>query len=129
MSVATDDFMLYMSTMVDNFITRTLGGTLENAIEKPYIVSLVGARQVGKSTLLDKLLPNGRTLKINFDSSELRARTLRDENYFLKELEKLNRGPLSSAGQRLYLYVDEAQKLPESFEIVKQLHDEYAYLI
>lgn len=112
--------------MIDKLVERSLRPRLREALKKPYIIGLLGARQVGKTTLLTRLLPADRTLWLNFDSQELRRRVLQEEQFLLKELEALHKGPLQKQGKTLYLCIDEAQKLPEAFEIVKSLHDTFS---
>lgn len=112
--------------MIDKIIPRTVAPRLEEAISSPYMIALLGPRQVGKSTLLSQWLPADRTLFVNFDSGEIRDRVLKRESYLLERLEEKNGGPLAKSGPVLTLCVDEAQKLPESFEIFKQLHDRYS---
>lgn len=114
--------------MIDKIIGRSLAPSLEAALRQPQpmMIALVGARQVGKSTLLGQLLPPERTLVVNFDSGEVRDRVLSRESHLLEQLEEKNGGPLGKGSLGLTLCVDEAQKLPESFEILKQLHDRFA---
>lgn len=112
--------------MTNIIIERLCADALKKSLNMPYIIALLGARQVGKTTLLSGLLPQEETININFDSGEIRDKVLSDESYLLKILEEKNGGPLSKNGRTIYLCIDEAQKLPESFEIVKQLFDNYS---
>lgn len=112
--------------MVDKFINRVLTAPLQEAIAQPHILALLGARQVGKTTLLANLLPPERTLHVTFDSGEMRERVLASEDTLLRLLEEANQGPLTRNGRVQFLCIDEAQKLPEAFDILKQLHDRFS---
>lgn len=112
--------------MINKTIQRTLSAHLQKAITQPHILALLGARQVGKTTLLAQLLPPLRTLHVTFDSGELRERILANEDYLLRLLEEFHQGPLTRDGLAQFLCIDEAQKLPEAFDIIKQLHDRFS---
>lgn len=85
-------------------IKRHILPILEKRFKNNIVLSLSGARQVGKSTLCDYLF-NG-VKKINFDNKLLRITALDDEIGFLNK-------------QGVPLFIDEAQKVPSIFEAIK----------
>lgn len=110
----------------DKIIKRLCADELKKTLNQPFIIALLGARQVGKTTLLSQILRGNETVNISFDSGEVRDKVISDESYLLRILEEKNKGPLSKNGGIIYLCIDEAQKLPEAFEIIKQLFDNYS---
>lgn len=105
---------------------RKITEQLEKAIEKPVkkVIFLWGARQVGKSTILNHLYQKYGGSWFNFDDLE-------DQRLFVPELSKLEASiafkknkPKSS-----YIFIDEIQKYPESTQSVKLLADSGNYTI
>ena len=86
-------------------IKRHLLPILEKRFKNNIVLSLSGARQVGKSTLCEHLFRDVK--KINFDSKLLRANAIEDELGFLNR-------------QGIPLFIDEAQKVPTIFESIKE---------
>ena len=85
-------------------IKRHILPILEKRFKNNIVLSLSGARQVGKSTLCDYLFKGVK--KINFDNKLLRITALDDEIGFLNK-------------QGTPLFIDEAQKVPSIFEAIK----------
>ncbi len=81
---------------------------LKKALEFFPVVALVGARQTGKSTLVQTEFPERRYLTL--DSPEVRAIIEKDPYGFLSA----QKGPLT---------IDEVQKVPKLFEVLKRLVD------
>jgi predicted AAA+ superfamily ATPase len=91
------------------------------------ILVLVGARQTGKSTLVSHLLadvPEQEKLFLNMDDQFLRDRLVSVEGALLAALEAKARRPLGRV-ERFHLVVDEAQKAPALFEMIKLLADQH----
>ncbi len=86
---------------------------------RPYVHVLFGARQTGKSTLLNQLMPEP-ALRLNFADPLDRAPYLANPGRFLADCRALpaHRGP------HLVL-VDEAQAVPEIFNAVQTLYDSH----
>ncbi|MBF0493447.1 MAG: ATP-binding protein [Deltaproteobacteria bacterium] len=111
--------------MIDKIIERQNTAQIKKSLNEKFITALIGPRQVGKSTLLERLLVKEDTLFLNFDSGEVRQKVLLQESWIQEQLEQKIKAPLSKLQKKLTLYIDEVQKLPESFEILKQLYDQF----
>ncbi len=85
-------------------IKRHIVPVLEKRFKNNMILSISGARQVGKSTLCDYLFSGVK--KINFDNKLLRTTASNDEAGFLNR-------------QGVPLFIDEVQKVPTIFEAIK----------
>ncbi len=85
-------------------IKRHILPILEKRFKNNIVLSISGARQVGKSTLCDYLFKDVK--KINFDNKLLRITALNDETLFLNK-------------QGVPLFIDECQKVPTIFEAIK----------
>lgn len=95
------------------------------ALEDRKILVLTGARQTGKSTLVRELLaevPEPEKLLLNLDQPFLRDRLANTENGLLRAIEEKAERPWSAV-ERFFLVLDEAQKAPALFEVVKALYD------
>jgi uncharacterized protein len=79
---------------------------------------IFGARQTGKSTLIERLLHESDVVRIDFTRSEERSRFLVDPD----ELIRLCRG-LPRRRKPTYIFVDEAQAVPAIFDAVQHLYD------
>lgn len=86
-------------------IKRHIVPILEKRIKNNIVLSINGARQVGKSTLCNYLFVD--TKNINFDNKLLRVTAKNDEIGFLNR-------------QGVPLFIDEAQKVPTIFEAIKE---------
>ena len=80
------------------------------------VVIVLGARQVGKTTLVEHVLAGRKALLLNFDVEI-------DKRRFLAAAALSPEEGLKSLGSPEVLVVDEAQRLPESARIVKGWHD------
>lgn len=101
--------------MIDRWI-RTY---LLKQIAKPFVHILFGARQSGKTTLLNSLLPNP-SLKYNLADPEERTRLLAEPGLFRMECEALPKGK-----EPHMVLVDEAQAVPAIFDAVQILYDQH----
>jgi hypothetical protein len=100
-------------------------------LQAPEILILSGLRQTGKSTLLFQMIADllensrigpDRIFYFTFDDFSLRQELSASHASFLTMLERLLGGPV--AGQPLlYVFIDEAQKLPGFVEYIKSLYD------
>lgn len=99
-----------------DFIKRQLQQTIENRLFQGKAIILIGARQVGKSTLFHQIVANQeKVLALNCDDPE--ARNLL-ENANLSELRQL------LANNRIVL-VDEAQRLTKAGLTLKLITDNF----
>jgi uncharacterized protein len=77
---------------------------------------LLGARQVGKTTLVEQVLRGQGAVFLNFDVEVDKAR-------FLAAAALAPSEALRSLGNPSVLVIDEAQRLPEASRIIKGWHD------
>jgi predicted AAA+ superfamily ATPase len=98
-------------------IDRWIQSSLQRRLSRPFVHILFGARQTGKTTLLDSLVP-APSLRYNLADPEERTRLLSDPGVFRRECEALPRkkGPH-------FVVVDEAQNAPAVFDSVQVLYD------
>jgi predicted AAA+ superfamily ATPase len=98
-------------------IDRWSRPTLERQLSKPFVHVLFGARQTGKTTLLEQLLGRA-SLHVNLADPEERTRLLAEPGLFGQECEALPVGKTPSV-----VFVDEAQAVPAVFDAVQRLYD------
>jgi predicted AAA+ superfamily ATPase len=96
---------------------RSYAATLARKISLPYVHILFGARQTGKSTLIQSLLPNDATI-INLADPVERARFATAPGLFTDICRGLEAKP-----EGTYVFVDEAQTVPAIFDAVQYLYD------
>lgn len=98
-------------------IARYLSEPLTAQFQYPYVHILFGARQTGKTTLLNSLLTPD--VSYNFADPEERSRMLAQPGLFQRECEALPR----DLGQQT-VFVDEAQLVPSVFDSIQVLYDQ-----
>jgi predicted AAA+ superfamily ATPase len=91
------------------YIQRNLTQKLEGIIKSFSAVYLSGARQCGKSTLVQNILPSDEINYLTFDTNSLRMSAQKDPEDFIKTLpkDKLN-------------IIDEVQRIPEVYLLLKK---------
>lgn len=90
---------------------------LRRKIDRPFVHVLFGARQTGKSTMLNELLPK-ETLRFDLSNPGERSRLLADPAEFVMACKALPKKPRPS-----FVFVDEAQSVPAVFDAVQHLFD------
>ena len=90
---------------------------LQAKLSRPYVHLLFGARQTGKSTLLNGLIPED-ALRFNLVDPLERSRHLAHPGEFAQACRSL---PANKKGQ--FVFVDEAQSVPSIFDAVQSLYD------
>jgi predicted AAA+ superfamily ATPase len=98
-------------------IDRWCRPQLEKQLARPFVHILFGARQTGKTTLLNWILSRA-SLRINLADPEERTRYLAEPGLFKKECEAL---PVRD--EAAIVFVDEAQAVPAIFDAVQVLYD------
>jgi uncharacterized protein len=98
------------------YITRLAENQLNKILKGNKIGVLLGARQVGKSTLVERVTRSAKTVTLNFDVDT-------DKMRFLATSKMTPQNAWVSLGQPDILILDEAQRLPETARIVKGWHD------
>jgi len=96
---------------------RWYAGKLRNQLSRPYVHLLFGARQTGKSTLLNGLIPPD-SLRFNLADPQERSRHLAHPGEFAQACRSL---PANKKGQ--FVFVDEAQSAPSILDAVQALYD------
>jgi len=95
---------------------RWIEEKLAGEVSRNKVRLLFGARQVGKTVLLSRLMQAGSSVVYNLQDSRLRRRLERNPAVFSREVEALPRRIDSVA-------VDEVQKVPALLDEVQFLHD------
>ena len=117
-----------------HYIPREIESTCLNRLKSGLITAVIGARQVGKTTLLMKLMetvagkgivPKERIFYYSLDNPMLRAELKTDFRFMEKEIERSLGERLSKIKKPLLLIVDEAQKSPDIFDWLKIIYDQY----
>jgi predicted AAA+ superfamily ATPase len=98
------------------YIKRFAEDTLKDILSSDKICIVLGARQVGKTTLVEHVLVNRPALSLNFDIDL-------DKSRFLAASALSPSEGLRALGNPSILVIDEAQRLPETSRIVKGWYD------
>lgn len=96
---------------------RWLAEPLREMLQRPYVHVLFGARQTGKSTLLNTLLPTD-AVRIDLANPEDRTRYLAHPGDFVGMCRALPEDPRGR-----FVFVDEIQTVPALFDAVQHLYD------
>jgi len=103
----------YKVDMIDRWVRYTL----ESQFAKPFVHIVFGARQTGKTTLLNVMLKDA-ALSYDLADPEERTRLMAEPGLFRRECEAL---PEDTHAQTVF--VDEAQRVPHVFDAVQVLYD------
>jgi uncharacterized protein len=98
------------------YVERLAESALGRILASGKVGIVVGARQVGKTTLVEHVLAGRKALFLNFDVEV-------DKQRFLAAAALSPADGLRSLGSPEVLVVDEAQRLPEAARIVKGWYD------
>src|SRR6185312_11764128 len=98
------------------YIHRVIEGSLKLQLADRKVIILLGARQVGKTTLIEPFVQNRNGVLLNCDIAIDKAKILAAATLPPTEAMKL-------LGSPSLLVVDEAQNLPEIGKIVKGWYD------
>ncbi|MCB1919927.1 MAG: ATP-binding protein [Candidatus Competibacteraceae bacterium] len=98
------------------YIKRKAEDYLRQALARGKITLVLGARQVGKTTLVEQVLRGEAARFLNFDIEI-------DKAHFLAAASLAPTEALRTLGAPQTLVLDEAQRLPETARIVKGWHD------
>jgi len=115
------------------YIKRDLEEKVLETLEADFIAAILGARQTGKTTLMAKLrddfLKKGfledRVFSFNFDDVLLRQKIKADFYFIRNTIEARLNENLESLSSPIVIFIDEAQKVPEVFDLVKIIHDKF----
>jgi uncharacterized protein len=98
------------------YLKRAAEPLLRNLLAGDKVGIILGARQVGKTTLVEHVLAGQPAVFLNFDVAVDKAR-------FQAAAALAPREALRSLGSPPVLVIDEAQRLPETPRIIKGWHD------
>lgn len=106
---------------MSDYVKRDMLGELESHLEKDEVSLIVGARQVGKTTLMKKLKSRledegENTLYLNMDIEEHR-------DFFESQQALVNRVELEFGQENGYVFLDEIQRKKNSGLFLKGLYD------
>jgi len=117
---------------MENYISREIQSTCIARLKTNLITAIIGARQVGKTTLIMKLkeiisesgiVCKERIFYYSFDDPMLRAELSLDFKFIEKEIERTLGRSITKLKKPILLIIDEAQKLPEIFDWIKMIYD------
>ena len=97
--------------------TRWYSSVFKSKLSYPYVHILFGARQTGKSTLINSIIPQ-RAIKINLADPMQRNRHINNP----MELEQICRS-VSKSETATVVFIDEVQNVPSMFDSVQYLYD------
>ena len=98
------------------YINRIAENKIKNLLGNPKVIIVLGARQVGKTTLIERILKHHKGLILNLDIEVDKARLLGISHLTPDDA-------MNNLGNPLLFVVDEAQRLPETARIVKGWFD------
>jgi predicted AAA+ superfamily ATPase len=96
---------------------RWYADPLSAKLQRPFVHLMFGARQTGKSTLFNILLPDD-ALRIDLSDPAERTRHLSDSSEFIKLCLAL-----PAKKKRHFVFVDEVQSVPTILDSVQHLYD------
>lgn len=99
-----------------NYIPRLAQAHLAKLLKSPKVIMVLGARQVGKTTLVQHVLKDSKAHFLNFDIEIDKQKFLAASNISPAEA-------IKSFGMPEVLVVDEAQRLVETGRIIKGWYD------
>lgn len=115
-------------------IKRSINQLLQKHLMDNKITAILGPRQTGKTTaikyLIENLPPEAKILPKNIasfslDDPELLTNWQIDPKKLIRDIEFKLGKTISGQKERLCVFIDEAQKAPAIFNIIKMLYDEY----
>jgi len=102
-------------------IKRDIEQKISDSLKLKEVTILIGARQVGKTTILEKIIANiknnnEKVLYLNLDIET-------DTQYFESQLILLNRIQLEFGNNKGYVFIDEIQQKEDAGKFLKGLYD------
>ncbi|OGF45409.1 MAG: hypothetical protein A2452_04505 [Candidatus Firestonebacteria bacterium RIFOXYC2_FULL_39_67] len=116
------------------FIGREIENTCILRLKTNLILALIGPRQVGKTTLLNRikdkaeelgLAEHGTDFYFSMDDAVIRAGIDKDFRYLEREISNALGRELKNEKRRVLIVIDEVQKSPEIFNWLKIVYDSY----
>ncbi len=109
-------------------ISRLFYDKLFKSIDKKTILLLTGIRQSGKTTALKHLEKRieGKKLWVNFDKFQNQIRIQKNPENLVSDIEEAAGKALKRIkNERVFVFMDEVQKVPAVFDTVKWIHDDF----
>jgi len=122
------------------YVKRKIEKRLIESLNNSVITMIIGSRQVGKSTLMqtaqeyireNQKQENNGALNISntifsyvLDDIQLRSFLKKDIRYMQKDIELSLGESLERTQQKVYIFIDEVQKMPQLFDWIKQIFDQ-----
>ena len=103
---------------------RFLFNTIKKYIDHKNALVITGMRQVGKTTLMKQIFDEITAPKLWFDFDNPLDMLLFEEIDYNKIFQKLN-NQVNATGDRIFVFIDEIQNLPEITKIIKFHIDHY----
>ncbi len=98
-------------------IDRKIKSKLLDSLKLKEITILIGARQIGKTTLLKEIIKGlENALYFNLDIEQ-------DNRYFNSQQEFLNKIQLEVGSEKAYIFIDEIQQKEDAVRFLKGLYD------
>ena|GEM_PF-2389868 len=113
-------------------INRLFYDKLDKRIDKKSILLLTGIRQSGKTTALKHLEKRieGKKLWINFDKFQERMRIQKNPGNLVSDIQEAAGKTLENIkNERVFVFMDEVQKVPGVFDTVKWIHDDFGDVV
>jgi hypothetical protein len=107
------------------YIMRANEKFIFDSFDRPFISALLGPRRVGKTTLVKyymALHPGRKWITFNMDILSQRNRIAQEELELMIEESALQR---IGRGDKIWIFIDEAQKSPELFDQIKIIYDTF----
>lgn len=98
------------------YISRIAETNIKHLMSSKKILIILGARQVGKTTLIERVITDRTSVSLNFDISV-------DKDRFVAAAHFSPKDAMKTFGNPSIFVVDEAQRLPEGARIVKGWYD------
>jgi uncharacterized protein len=115
----------YMENIVGKYIKRDIFNQLAGHLEEQEITLITGSRQVGKTVLLDQLkifLIEEKSINKDLIFS-YNLDLIQDWEVFQNQTDFIGFLKDHSKKQKIYIFIDEAQKVPEAARFFKGVYD------
>jgi hypothetical protein len=124
------------------YLERSIQEKIIQSLESHLVTMIIGPRQVGKSTLMNvaqEFVKKEKQVESKADGSfqvsqnsffyvlddiQLRGFLKKDIRYIQKDVELTLGEPLEKIQRKVFIFVDEVQKMPQLFDWVKQIFDQ-----